>query len=362
MLLYIHIPFCASKCGYCAFNSYVGEKNLHKPYIDALCKDLKHSLSAQNYPKISSVFFGGGTPNLLDSALFEPVFEIFMPHIQKNCEITMEGNVNLLSPSWCAHMRSLGVNRLSIGVQSFLESKLKFLEREHSQKDIFKAFDFALGAGFENLSCDIITGTPQDCELSLESEFQNLAKLPLQHISAYSLSIDEGSRFAKNTAKARSLPPQDLSTLVRAHLQALGFSQYEVSNYAKNENFCRHNLGYWEAKEYIGCGAGAFSRVGSERTNALKGLKEYITNPHFREVEPLSAEDLRTEEIMLGLRCKSGVRVELLDSKKCADLLESNKAHIQTRDFPTQTNAQAKRDFLVSNDFFLADSLALYLL
>ncbi|WP_066389183.1 radical SAM family heme chaperone HemW [Helicobacter himalayensis] len=362
MLLYIHIPFCASKCGYCAFNSYVGEKNLHKPYIDALCKDLEHSLSTQNYPKISSVFFGGGTPNLLDSALFEPVFKVFMPHIQKNCEITMEGNVNLLSHSWCAHMRSLGVNRLSIGVQSFLESKLKFLEREHCQNDIFKAFEFALNAGFENLSCDIITGTPLDSELSLESEFKNLAKLPLQHISAYTLSIDEGSRFAKNTAKMHSLPPQDLSNLVRAHIQALGFIQYEVSNYAKNEHYCRHNLGYWEAKEYIGCGAGTFSRIGNARTNALKSIKEYIANPHFREIEPLSSEDLRTEEIMLGFRCKSGVRVELLDSKKCVDLLESSKAHIQTRNFSTQKNTRTKRDFLIANDFFLADSLALYLL
>lgn len=352
MLLYVHIPFCSSKCGYCAFNSYVGTQELYGQYIKALCQDLHQSLKAHNYPEITSVFFGGGTPNLLDFRFYDKVFESFLPYVSRDCEITLECNVNLLRLDWCKHLKTLGANRLSIGVQSFSGNKLTFLEREHKVSDIFQAYEHPYNAGFRNLGCDIIIGTPLDTKSILEQEIHSLAKLPLTHVSVYELSIDEGSRFANDSYSIES-PQENLGIFMREGLSALGFEQYEVSNYAKEQYYCKHNLGYWEAKEYIGCGAGAFSRIGTIRSMASKALQAYIQNPYQRKLEVLHPEDLRTEEIMLGLRCKSGVRKNLLDSHKCQELIDS---HI------LRCEQHQGESFILANELFLADEIALRLI
>lgn len=357
MLLYIHIPFCASKCGYCAFNSVVDSQEMYLAYVEALCADISASLQSHKVAPggITSVFIGGGTPNILPAGYYERIFESFLAYVSGDCEISIESNVNLITQHWCAHLRSLGANRISVGVQSFLPQKLAFLEREHSVGDIFSAFSSIQKAGFSNISCDVIYDTPLDSVRSLESEYANLAKLPLSHISAYSLSIDEGSRFGAKQLKA---PTQNLSHKVREILESLGFGQYEVSNYAKNGAYCRHNLGYWEAREYIGCGAGAFGRVGSVRTKALSNPRSYIANPHHRTQEVLSAEDLRLEAIMLGLRCKSGVRYDLVRSAaNLALLLDSHKLTKTTH----ADSQGAWGEYIIARDVFLADELAMWL-
>jgi len=357
MLLYIHIPFCASKCGYCAFNSVVDSQEIYVAYVEALCADISTSLRDYGLMRgdIESVFIGGGTPNILPAQHYERIFESFWGYVSGECEISIESNVNLITYDWCKHLYNLGTNRISVGVQSFDSEKLVFLEREHSTEDIFGAFESIQKAGFRNISCDMIYDTPLDCAQSLESEYANLAKLPLSHISAYSLSVDEGSRFG---AKHLCLPTQSLSHEVREILGALGFEQYEVSNYAKNGAYCRHNLGYWESREYIGCGAGAFGRVGEVRTMALKNPRNYIANPHHRTQEHLSLENLRLEAIMLGLRCKSGVSYEIVRSAhKLATLLDSGK-------LTKTTHADSRGvwgEYVIANDVFLADELAVWL-
>lgn len=375
MLLYIHIPFCSSKCGYCAFNSFVDKEGEIEAYIKALCEDISHSLK-RNTQTITSIFFGGGTPNFLDSKYYDRIFEVIHKNasVSKDCEISLECNVNLLSLAWCKDLFALGANRLSIGIQSFDENKLAFLQREHRAKDIALNVECALNAGFENLSCDLIINTPLDSKSIIEADIANALKLPISHISVYALSIDEGSRFALESKRlAKALQPNELESkedfcfFARELLENAGFYQYEVSNYAKDSKQgadsmrCKHNVGYWQGREYIGCGAGAVGRIGNRRVRAYPQLDNYINTPNKRLVEALSQRDLYMENIMLGLRCILGVEMGVMEKfftdkvvmeKHIGFLLSGGKCHIR------KENGQ---DFLVANELFLSDEIALWL-
>ena len=377
MLLYIHIPFCSSKCGYCAFNSFVDREGEIEAYVRALREDIRHSLRG-NTQSITSIFFGGGTPNFLDSKYYDEIFESIYTNasVAKDCEISLECNVNLLNLAWCKHLLSLGANRLSIGIQSFDENKLAFLQREHKVKDIVLNVEYAFSAGFKNVSCDLITNTPLDSKKVVEADITNALNLPISHISVYALSIDEGSRFALDSKRfSQDLESKDdFCFFARELLEKAGFYQYEVSNYAKdsklwadskpngNPKQCKHNLGYWQGKEYIGCGAGAVGRLGNRRVKAYPQLANYIKTPHKRLIEALSQRDLCMENIMLGLRCAMGVKMSVLEElfidkvameKHIGFLLSGGKCHIRK---------EKSEDFLVANELFLSDEIALWLL
>lgn len=358
MQLYIHIPFCSSKCGYCAFNSFVSKQESYAPYINALCKDITASLNAlkERAPNttLQSVFIGGGTPNVLDSTFYQKIFACFKEFLDSQCEISIESNVNLITRSWCEDLIAMGANRLSIGVQSFNAKKLAFLEREHCIKDIFKAFENAQKSGFKNINCDIIFGTPLDDKALIQSECDNLEKLPLTHISAYCLSIDEGSRFALKSPPKENLSQNCITQaqILKERFFAQGFRQYEVSNYAKEGYICKHNLAYWQGKEYVGCGCGAVGRIKNVRYKANTALQEYIDNPHFREKEILSKQDLDFEEIMLGLRCEVGVDCQILNPQNLQILIESNQIYIQKNGI---------KNMAVARNFLLADEITLWL-
>lgn len=371
MLLYIHIPFCSSKCGYCAFNSFVDREGEIEAYVRALREDIRHSLRG-NTQSITSIFFGGGTPNFLDSKYYDEIFESIYTNasVAKDCEISLECNVNLLNLAWCKHLLSLGANRLSVGIQSFDENKLAFLQREHRAKDIALNVEYAFSAGFKNVSCDLITNTPLDSKKVVEADITNALNLPISHISVYALSIDEGSRFALDSKRfSQDLESKDdFCFFARELLEKAGFYQYEVSNYAKDSKQgadstrCKHNLGYWQGREYIGCGAGAVGRLGNRRLRAYPQLANYIKTPHKRLVEILSQRDLCMENIMLGLRCAVGVKMSVMDKffmdkaameKHIEFLLSGGKCHIRQ---------EKREDFLVANELFLSDEIALWLL
>lgn len=345
MILYLHIPFCTSKCGYCAFNSSSDFFHLQDLYLQALIKDIVQELKGKNYI-LESVYIGGGTPNTFSSKSYEQIFEGIARYanLSKGCEITLECNPNLLEKQWCKDLKSLGATRLSVGVQSFFDTKLEFLQREHQGRDIAKALDLANNAGFENLSIDLIYGTPLDSAQSLQKEITLASTLPINHLSAYSLSIDKGSRFYASTP---ILPLEDMGEILREELEKWGFIQYEVSNFA-NPYKCIHNLAYWRGEEYIGCGAGAVGFQNKIRYTKSKHIPSYIKNPSSKSVEKLRSEDLALERLFLGLRSEIGVSLSLLDKNKVAYLIEEDKAYIQGG------NLRAK-------DFFLADEIALYL-
>lgn len=345
MHIYIHIPFCDSKCGYCAFFSQVDKLNLIPDYFLALKKDLKYQLEKYNCKNISSIFIGGGTPNIADSKYYIDIFNILEPLFDTDCEITLESNPNILSQKWLLDLKNMGLNRISMGVQSFFDDKLQLLERNHNINDIHKAFNIAT-KHIKNVNIDLIYDSALDTEKRLRYEIESAINFGVNHISAYSLSIDKNSSFAMQDSNHK-LSKTNFSEIVRDILKQNNFNQYEVSNYTKNTP-CKHNLSYWESSEYLGIGASAVGRIKNIRYTGIKNIESYIKNPLKKEVEVLKKQDLEFEEIFLGLRSIIGVRKEICNKTRLKILLNENICY-------------EKSNRIYAKDYFLADSLALYI-
>ncbi|ANV97790.1 hypothetical protein BBW65_02770 [Helicobacter enhydrae] len=346
MTLYLHIPFCTSKCGYCAFNSSAQYDSLvQQQYTLALIADITAQLQNHSY-QLSSIYIGGGTPNTLASRHYAKIFECINLYasLEADCEITIEANPNLISLEWMSDLKSFGINRVSLGVQSFNDAKLQFLQRDHQSYDIQSSITAIRKAQIQNISLDLIYGTPFDDEQFLLQELTQLQSFDLYHLSAYTLSIDKGSAFYKNPP---SLPNNDHSLYLRHILHDFNFTQYEVSNF-----FCKakskHNLAYWQGLDYLGCGAGGVGCIDGTRMQGSNNIHTYIKNPTHKQKEFLTPQDQRLERLFLGLRCEVGVDLADLDSQKISYLLEENKCHIN-------------HNRLVANDYFLADEIALFL-
>ncbi|QKF73309.1 oxygen-independent coproporphyrinogen III oxidase [Aliarcobacter faecis] len=362
MLLYIHIPFCDSKCFYCAFNSYTTKFKLKDDYMEALKKQLEENLKKHiinKNRKIKTVFIGGGTPSTIKASSYKDIFTLIRPYLEENAEITTEANPNSATFSWQEEMFNLGVNRISFGVQSFDEQKLKFLGRAHSSQSAIEAINSAKKVGFKKISCDIIYGTINDSFESLKKDFDIVKNLEINHISAYSLIIEENTKFyldeksLQKSKKSLKIDDEDLSYEIFDYLNKLGFKQYEIANFATNEEFeSKHNYGYWEYNEYMGIGSGAVACIKNVREYSQKNIEKYIENPLLVEKEELSSEDIKAEKVLLGFRCKFGVDLKLLNEnelKKADDLLFEKKLEL-------------KEDRLININYLLADELALYIL
>lgn len=353
MLLYIHIPFCDSKCHYCAFNSYTDRFHLKQKYMKVLKKQLKYELAKnlKDNEKLETVFIGGGTPSTIKVEEYKEVFEIIKPHLEKNCEITTECNPNSATKNWLKGMKDLGVNRVSFGVQSFNDEKLKKLNRAHNGNRAIKAIQEAKCIGFNRINCDIIYGVEGDTLESLKKDFDTIFSLPVTHISAYSLTLEEGTKFFNKTHI--KIDDEELSYKIFDYLNNHGFKQYEISNFAiSKEEESKHNYGYWQHKNYLGIGAGAVGCVEKKRYYPQKGLEEYITNPTKYEIEDLSDEDIVIEKVLLGLRCSNGFNINILNEKqqeKTQELVAENKLFQNDKT-------------IVNRNFLLADELALYIL
>ena len=354
MLLYIHIPFCDSKCFYCAFNSYTDRFHLKHEYMNALKKQLKNDI--ENYiikdnKKIETVFIGGGTPSTIKAFEYKEIFEIIKPHLEKNAEITTEANPNSASFDWLKGMHDLGVNRVSFGVQSFNSEKLKFLGRAHSANSAINAIQNANSIGFKGINCDIIYGVQNDTLESMKMDFDTAFSLPITHLSAYSLTIEEGTKFFDRSSV--KIDDEELSYEIFDYINNKGFHQYEISNFAKNkESESKHNYGYWQHKEYLGVGAGAVGYINQQRQYPSKSIEEYIGNPLFFDVEKIDLNDIKTEKILLGFRSLNGVEISLFNEgemKKIDDLIEYDKVYIE-------------ENRVFNKNFLLSDELALYIL
>ncbi len=350
MLLYIHIPFCDSKCFYCAFNSYTHLHNLKNDYMLALKEQLTYQLKLQNKP-IETVFIGGGTPSTIEAVEYQEIFQIITPYIIQNCEITIEANPNSATFDWLQKIYNIGINRISFGVQSFDDEKLQFLGRNHNKTQAIEAIKNAKKVGFEHINCDIIYDTKLDSQQLLQNDLEIIKNLPIDHISAYSLTIEEGTKFFnKSNVQVENI---DLAHYLFEELYNLGFTQYEISNFALNEKArSKHNLGYWQYKEYLGIGSGAVGCIDNKRFYNFKDVMKYIVNPlEYEDIENLSNEDIIVEKTLLGFRSVVGVNKELfteIQKNKLNDLINGEKL-IQ------------KGDKVYSNNFMLADELALYL-
>jgi oxygen-independent coproporphyrinogen III oxidase len=349
MLLYIHIPFCDSKCHYCSFNSYVDKFELKELYMDALLVQLAYEFERFKVTpqSIESVFIGGGTPSTIAPALYKKLFEHISPYLQESCEITSEANPNSATKEWLLGMKELGVNRISFGVQSFDAKKLKLLNRAHSSQDAHRAIRDAWDVGIQNISLDLIYATYGDTKELLQKDLEQAFSLPINHISAYALTIEEGTVFEKKPSMSR----EQLSSTkwLFDTIQSHGFEHYEISNFGTYQS--THNLGYWKYKDYIGLGSGAVGKYANERFYPSRDIELYIQSPCDSEKELLSQEEIKIEKIFLGFRSCVGVKASLLTSQ------EQNKAELLVQ----ENKLTSQDDTYYNSEYLLADEITLFL-
>lgn len=312
--LYIHIPFCVQKCQYCDFLSGPSDQETRDRYIKALHAEIQAVQGVEAY-EIVSVFIGGGTPSVLKAEAIASIMETIQKKFcfSPDAEITIESNPGTVDLAKLNAYRETGINRLSLGLQSTDSKELRMLGRIHTYEEFLQSYQWAREAGFQNINIDLMFAIPGQ---SYEGWIQNLrtvAKLGPEHISAYSLIIEEGTPFS---ARKLDLPDEDTEYRmyedVAAVLGKYGYYQYEISNYAKKDRNCRHNEGYWQRKDYLGLGLGAASLVGRERFTNTSDMSEYLENSGNLEKirtdrETLTREDEMGEFMFLGLRMTKGV-------------------------------------------------------
>ena len=315
--VYIHIPFCRSKCHYCSFVSYVKE-NLKADYLKALEKEI---LSVYKNEPLKTLYFGGGTPSLLSVEEFNHLINLF--NINPDTEITAELNPEGYSKSgldieYLEGLKNAGINRISIGAQSFNDEILKSINRRHNSAQIVQAVENANLAGITNISLDFIYGLPDQTLEMYMSDLRQAVSLNIKHISLYGLSIEENCYFYYNNPQ--NIADEDLQADMYLHsvefLVKSGFDHYEFSNFAKAGYESKHNLNYWDNNEYYACGTASHGYLNNERFSHANSVEEYISNPlnYVKEYD----EDFKSkmeEEIFLGFRKMCGIDVEKINQK-----------------------------------------------
>lgn len=324
--LYLHIPFCVKKCAYCDFLSSICDDDTRQRYVEALCREIcVRAEEFRNYT-VTTVFMGGGTPSILTSEQIEKIFTTLHScfDIQKEAEITIEVNPGTVNDEKIEAWKQAGINRISIGLQTVEDKELKMLGRIHTYREFLYTWQSIRKAGFRNVNIDLISAIPGQTVESWKKTLRVVAELNPEHISAYSLIIEEGTLFYElygedNLKKEErpkfypSLPDEEADREMYEQtekiLREYGYHRYEISNYAKKDWECKHNTGYWERKEYLGLGLGAASLINNIRFTNTSNLQQYIDeNWEYQNKEILTKEEEMSEFMFLGLRMCKGVR------------------------------------------------------
>ena len=324
--IYIHVPFCLSKCHYCDFCSEQRvDEEKKKLYVTRLCEEIE--LFAEKIgesgeiPVADTVYFGGGTPTLLTAEQFGRILAVIEAKfgIDKNAEITAETNPKSADGKKLAEIRKSGINRLSIGMQSIHDSELRALGRIHNFEDFKTTFAEAREAGFDNVSVDLMYGIPLQTKESFEASVEMLASFAPEHISSYSLTVEEGTNFYRRRDKL-IFPDEDTVSDMYADmgdiLEKFGYHKYEISNFAKNGRESRHNLKYWHLDDYLGFGPAAHSCFDSKRFAHSRDIESYLGGDSIIiDIEELSEKEKMNEYAMLGMRLTEGVLFDVFYSR-----------------------------------------------
>ncbi|HBA37259.1 MAG TPA: coproporphyrinogen III oxidase [Firmicutes bacterium] len=307
--IYIHIPFCKSICSYCDFPKVLYNREAVLPYLESLANEIEDSYE---HEKVETLYIGGGTPSSLSEFQLEKLNEIIETFdLAEDCEFTFECNIEDIDEILLNMLRSMGVNRLSIGIESFDESKLKFMNRSITFKDAKTRIELAKQYGFENINVDLIYGVPYEKVKDLKKDLELFLKLPITHISTYSLIIEDHTmckiREDENIAEEEEIKMYDH---IRSKLKSKGLVQYEVSNFAKPGYESKHNLKYWNNQEYYGFGLGAAGYIKGFRYENTKSIDDYILGKWRLNEHLVSHTEMMENEVMLALRKTKGISTQ----------------------------------------------------
>lgn len=367
--LYIHYPFCVSKCPYCDFNSYCNIHLSEDKLLDAYLKELEYYKKYFQNKQLSTIYFGGGTPSLMSTNLLNKIFNKItkITNISNNCEITLEANPNSINLDKMNDFKNIGINRLSIGIQSLYDTELKKLGRIHNRQEGIEAIENAQKVFKDKYSIDLIYTRPEQKLEDWKKELEEAVSLSPYHISLYQLIIEKGTQFYKNEVK---LPEENMSidfyNFTRDFLNNKGLNFYEISNYAKKGYESKHNLVYWQNGEWIGIGAGAHSRANyNNKRYAIQNIKNPIKwyekcinkNNGISIRSILSQEEIIEEFVLMGLRIKDGIDLKNLqkniDCNSFYDILNSNNIQLLAKNnllTHTKNNIKlTKKGFLLLN-------------
>ena len=338
---YIHIPYCVKRCGYCDFNTYTpGElkpgsdiAQVSNGYIDLLIQEGKIAHSEVKTTKpIATIFFGGGTPTLMEPADLGRVLNSLEADFgfASDIEITIEANPDTVSKAKLAALREIGINRISFGMQSAVPHVLAVLDRTHNPENVVKATTWAREVGFEQVSADLIYGAPGESLKDWETTIDSALGLPITHISAYALIVESGTKLAAQVKRGEVIIPEDDQTadkylMADEKFRKAGFNWYELSNWAKPEGECRHNIAYWEGADWWGLGPGAHSHLNGKRFWNVKHPTAYrerleAEQSPVMDSEELSLEEIESERVMLEIRLPRGLAKSSLASESLARL------------------------------------------
>jgi oxygen-independent coproporphyrinogen-3 oxidase len=317
--LYIHVPFCSSKCNYCDFNSYAGKLELESDYFSSMKKEIALYRNEMKYNLIDTIFIGGGTPSCVGHKSISDILTECRENynIADDCEISIESNPGTLGIEKLTAYRQSGINRISIGLQSYQDNLLKCLGRRHSPAEFISCIQLSKQAGFSNINADVIFGIPGQTMEDWKETLKVLVDLDITHISAYSLKIEEGTKFGDMLERGKLIQVDDELDREMYHyaidyFKQNGFKQYELSNFAKEGFECKHNLTYWKCIEYLGLGAGAHSFLQDIRFSNIYSIEGYIKSLERGE-KPVEERykvefyDKVSEYMFLGLRLNAGV-------------------------------------------------------
>jgi oxygen-independent coproporphyrinogen-3 oxidase len=340
LAFYIHIPYCSKRCGYCDFNTYTpselkiatGLSEVSNSYIDLLLLEIKQAKAQVGSASVPSIFFGGGTPSLMEPSDIGRVIDQIKKEfvLNSDAEVTMECNPDTVSKENLAAFRQVGVNRVSFGMQSAVPHVLATLDRTHNPENLLQVTTWAKEVGFSEISVDLIYGTPGETLADWQKSIHAALALPITHISAYALIIEEGTKLAAQIKRGEVAPvDDDLAAekylLADKAFTAAGFQWYELSNWAKPDSLSKHNLAYWLGENWWGAGPGAHSHLNGKRFWNVKHpnlYKEKIQSnlSPIADSEVLEEIQIASEKLMLSLRLPSGVEKESLNQDQISEL------------------------------------------
>lgn len=362
MELYLHMPFCVRKCAYCDFLSFPSGAKTQRMYAKRLMEDIDVMGKRYGEIPVETIFIGGGTPSVPDSGLIVEIMEHVRHafHVADGAEISMEANPGTVTREKLTDYRKAGINRLSFGLQSANDRELKLLGRIHTWAEFLESFTLARECGFANLNIDLMSALPgQTCE-SWKETLSRVTDLDPEHISAYSLIIEEGTPFGERygSEEGRKLLPDEDSEREMYHetkqfLKDCGYERYEISNYAKPGRECRHNIGYWTGVPYLGLGLGASSYLDGCRFTVNPDMKQYLEEKPgmFTDIEKLTKKDMEEEFFYVGLRMTAGVSLSEFERRFGISAKEVYPGLMET--FVKEKAARFEGDRFVLTDYGL---------